>query len=670
MLRCNMAIIKFLSKIVCDLYIDTEFISIINADMIKKVELEVGSYLIEALGTDGSKIYSQILNVGESQRQIFLRLSSDSTLLADTLRNLKNDVSARFYNHRLKFKYNGKYGYVDNRYDVVILPEYSNAEDFIRSKALVKKCFSDCEKVTLIDTSGAICYDCWFDFVGEDETSILLLHDDVLTTISKADYSILAKYKILQHNVTNELIPASKICGIDEMFGYINKSGKEVIPFIYDSVSEFYDSGFAKVVRFGIERAIDSMGTLYLSYEEALKDGTEFTKTVSIDAPCVDDRSSYEEKYIYHALKISKEEAQTRDFENINCWWCNTPIKIGNFWGLREYDPWEDVDSSSNNDISESSIIYKCDRIFYNTNGYLAYRIGNECKLLSIDNFDKIYSYKFESIFPVVLSIGGYDYKEYKISNIIVKKDGKYGLIDVNGQVVLPLEYDYIKTTKATGFHGTVGEFGIIWKNGKCTLINLTSGEILDKFQFDKIEINNYPLDELYTFESDLFVYKDGKLGCFTLRMSETLPIIYDGIQAKYEILADGCQNTMILRIGKKVGIYVSMHYVFPGTGGCSYDLFVDIKPEYDECVFIKNGQFVQDYKELVFIAVRKENKWGILDVHPFIPSVMYESHDYEPNFKDLEFKYDSFDSLMKEADEEFENRYLMYHKLRVNNCW
>lgn len=679
-----MAIVKFLSKIDCNLYIDTEFVSVMNADMIKKIELEVGCYLIETFDTEGSKISSQILNVEESQKQILLHLSSDLTLLADTLRKLKNDASVRFYNYRLRFKHNGKYGYVDNRYGVVIPPEYSDAEDFIRDKAFVKKEFSGSEKVTIIDVMGAICYDCWFDYVGEDDTSILLLHDDALITIDKSDYSVLAKYKTLKHNITtDELIPVSKICGIDEMFGYINRSGKEMIPFIYDLANEFDVFGYAKVMRFGIERAVDRMGYLYLSYDDALNDGKEATRSICSGGPFGGDESSYEEKYIYHASKISKEEAEIRDFEVLNPSndggvWCSTPMKIGNNWGLKDYNPLEDIEYLENvgaNENFKPSIIYKCDRIFYHTNGFFAYRIGDECKLLSIDNHDKIYSYKYESIFPVILSIGGYNNREYKLSNIIVKRNGKYGLVNVNGKIILPLEYDYIEPTKAVGLRGTIGEFGIIWKNGKCTLVNLTNGEILNTIQFDKIDISNYPVDDLYTFESNLFVYKERKLGFFTLQMSEIVPIIYDNIEVKYEILADGCIETLILRIDEKVGIHVDMHYVFPGIGGRSYSLFADITPEYDECVFIKNGHSVDDYKELIFFALRKNDKWGILDVYPILITVMYGYDpfvDYRLNYENLEFKYDSLNSLMKETDKEFKNRHAKYYKykLRANNSW
>ena len=666
-----MAIIKFLSKIDCNLYIDTEFISAINADTIKKVELEAGNYLIETFDTEKSKTSSQILNVKEPLGQILVCLCSEPTMLADTLLKIKNDASVRFYNHRLKFKHNEKYGYIDNRYNVVILPEYSNAEDFIRDKALVKKEFSGCEKVTIIDTMGAICYDCWFDFIGEDETSILLLHDNILTTIDKSDYSILAEYKTLQHDITtDEFIPASKICGIDEMFGYISRSGKEMIPFIYDSASEFDNFGYAKVMRFGIERAVDRMGYLYVSYEAALNDGKEATRALCSSELFSDEESSSEK------IKISKDKARIKDFEVVvdDFYWSYTPVKIDNNWGLQEHDPWEDFEDPANlvtNKISKPSIIYKCDRLFYHTNGYLAYRIGDECNLLSFTNPDKIYSYKYESIFPVILSIGGYSYREKRLSNIIVKKSGKYGLIDVNGNIVLPLEYDYIEPTKATGLYGTMGEFGIIWKNGKCTLVNLTNGEILNTIQFDKIEIRNYPLDELYTFESKLFVQKEGKLGCFTLQMLETVPIIYDKIEATYEILADGCQETLILHIGNKVGIYVGMHYIGANTGMKSYSLYADITPEYDECVFIKKSHSVKDYRELIIFAVRKSDKWGILDIHPFMTPIYDPFADYEPNYKDLEFKYDSLSSLMKESDKELKNRFLKYYKNKhTNSDW
>lgn len=672
--RNNMAIVKFLAESDCDLYIDTDFFCAVSANVITKIELEVGSYLVEALDADGTKISSQVLNVEQSQRQIFLQLSSGATSLNDTLQKLKDKADIRFYNHRLKFKHNGKYGYIDSRFDVVIQPEYSDAEDFIKDKALVKKHFSDCEKVTIIDITGAICYSGWFDLVGEDETTMLLFHNGILTTIAKSDYSILAKYKSTHYGIVDELIPASKSCGRDEMFGYINKTGKEIIPFIYDSVSKFSDSGYAKVIRFGLERAVDRNGSLYISYADALKDGTEATRTVCLGGPFSEgSESSYEEKYIYHASKISKEEACVMDFQIINDTWEYTPVKIDNMWGLKDYNSWEDILE----EVIEPSILYKCDRLFYCTNGYIAYRIGSECKLLSINDPDKIYTYKYDTIFPVILlhnavSKGEYVTMEKELSNIIVKKNGKCGLIDAEGKIILPLEYDNIEITKAD-VHGVLGRVGIVWKNGKCMLINLANGKILNESQFDEIIVNSHPLDELFSIESTLLVRKDGKLGCFglhmprgcsDLRMSEIASIIYDDIEVKYEILADGYHYTIILRIDGKVGILEFVQCVLPDLAVDSYELFTKVAPEYDECIFLKNSNCAKDYQDLVFFAVRKDDKWGILDVHPFSTHFIdMDFYKYKPNKKNLEFKYDSLDSLMGEANEEFKKRHIMYHK-------
>lgn len=681
-----MVIVKFLSESDCDLYIDTEFFCAVSANLIRKIELEVGSYLIEALDAEGKKISSQVLNIEQSQRQIFLQLSSGATSLNATLQELKNKSDVEFYNHRLKFKHNGKYGYIDSRFDVVIQPEYSDAEDFIKDKALVKKRFSDCEKVTIIDITGAICYSGWFDFVGEDETTMLLLHNGILTTIAKSDYSILAKYKSTHYGIVDELIPVSKNCGIDEMFGYINKAGKEIIPFIYDYVSRFSDSGYAKVIRFGLERAVDRNGSLYINYEAALKNGTEATRTVYPSGPfskCCEssyEEKPHEEKYIYHAPKISKEEACVMDFEITNDTWAYTPVKIDNMWGLKEYNPWEDIllpESAENEEAIEPSILYKCDRIFYCINGYIAYRIGTECKLLSINDPDKIYTYKYDAIFPVILLHNAVSEEEYvtmeeELLNIIVKKNGKYGLIDVEGKIILPLEYDNIEITKAD-VHGVLGRVGIIWKNSKCMLINLVNGEILNESQFDEIIVNSHPLNELYSIESTLLVRKDGKLGCFgllmprgccsDLRMSEIASIIYDDIEVKYEVFADGYHYTITLRIGEKVGIHESMQCVLSGLPVGSYGLFTEIAPEYNECIFLKNSNHVKDYKDLVFFAVRKDDKWGILDVHPFSTHFIdMDFYKYEPN-KKIEFKYDSLDSLMGEANEEFKKRHMMYRK-------
>ena len=55
-------------------------------------------------------------------------------------------------------------------------------------------------------------------------------------------------------------IPVAKEIGFSHIYGYVNKKGEIVLPFIYESVSNFSDSGYAEVQRFGIKRFINKDG--------------------------------------------------------------------------------------------------------------------------------------------------------------------------------------------------------------------------------------------------------------------------------------------------------------------------------------------------------------------------------------------------------------------------
>lgn len=48
------------------------------------------------------------------------------------------------------------------------------------------------------------------------------------------------------------------------------------------------------------------------------------------------------------------------------------------------------------------------------------------------------------------------------------------------------------------------------------------------------------------------------------------------------------------------------------------------------------------------YIAAKLEGKWGIIDIDP---------EDYNPNLKDLDFKYNSVEELKQDADAEFKRR-------------
>ncbi|MDE5880690.1 MAG: WG repeat-containing protein [Muribaculaceae bacterium] len=145
-----MATIKFISEYKCLLYIDMTFIDVLEPNKLKIIELLTGSYLIEIKNNANVSIKSYILNVSVGVTQMVQQVFTEKESIEDVLNNLKNDYLIRFHNQRLRFKHNNKYGYVNSRFEVVINPQYIEAEEFIMNKALVKKSFGCIDKVTIL----------------------------------------------------------------------------------------------------------------------------------------------------------------------------------------------------------------------------------------------------------------------------------------------------------------------------------------------------------------------------------------------------------------------------------------------------------------------------------------------------------------------------------------
>ena len=66
------------------------------------------------------------------------------------------------------------------------------------------------------------------------------------------------------------------------------------------------------------------------------------------------------------------------------------------------------------------------------------------------------------------------------------------------------------------------------------------------------------------------------------------------------------------------------------------------------------------------YAAVRKGEKWGILDQKPrgiTYLAIGYNIEDInEPNWEDLNYRYNSLKELKEDADKEFQRRYDKYY--------
>jgi hypothetical protein len=240
-----------------------ELVGDVFVDKMLKISLEAGSYLVEGKDTNGKSIGKYKLTVNPSDTQVLENLSEKFNEIDAAICNLRNDSSLRFYHQRAIFCYNGNYGYINSQYKIAIEPIYSYAENFTNGFALVKKIFPNGEKATVIDIDGNISLDRWYDYIGGNEKTILLKSKKTFYVFSKEDYSIINQYLDAKYDGKGELIPIHQHIGVDDMYGYIDRAGTEVIPLIYDFAGNFRSNNLATVKRLGEYNAVDLNGNLY-----------------------------------------------------------------------------------------------------------------------------------------------------------------------------------------------------------------------------------------------------------------------------------------------------------------------------------------------------------------------------------------------------------------------
>ncbi len=645
-----MAIVKFISDKNCKLYIDMDFVGEVQVDNMLKISLGTGSYLIEAKDANDKILKKYELNVNSNDNQVLQDLAITSTAIHESLEKAKNDSSIQFHNNRAIFCHNGCYGYINNAYKIAISPIYTFASNFVSSKAFVRRLFPEGEKASLIDIDGNMYLNQWYDYVGGNDKTILLHSDDIFYVLSRKDYSFIEEYHNAKYNGKVDLIPVCKESGVDEMYGYIDKSGTEVIPFIYDYAWNFDENGFAQVKRFGNVYVVDKTGTLYYNYYDASNDGKEFYHE---PLPFGDPNDiGYTE--IYHAHKLSKEDSKNLSLVLDSGF---TPIKKGKTWYLYYSGPDEYLEVDNK--------IVKCDRIFYSDDYCHAYRSNGICKLL-IYNENIIHSFDADEIIVnIKTALEGYaGHDEVSINNVIIKKNKKYGIEDLNGKIILPIEYDLIEPTEAIQGN-VIGNVGIIWKEGKCSFVWMSNGDILEPFKYEDIIVNKND-GKTWLMFSTYLVKENGKYGCIDFDRKQILPPIYDSIDFNLEIDVYGYYHKMLLCKDEKYGTYEYRNYRSELTNNNVIEIVFSVEPEYDECVFLRNEKAVTSFAGMSYVAVKKNNKWGIIDNDA---NGSYYYYDYEnyykygnqwknsPNLKDLDFKYNTLEELKEDADKEFERR-------------
>ena len=270
-----MAIVKFVSDKVCNIFIDKEYVGEVNKDSILKLVLEPGGYLVEVKDEEALVLKKYKLEIKATDNQILLDISEGTSSLDETINQLRNDPSVEFYCNRASFRHNGLYGYVNKRFEVVIPAIYAVANIFKDNKALVVREFTEGKKVTLIDVDGNMFFNTWFDYIGESESTILLGIDNRIIVYSKIKYEKVNEYYNAGYNFVYPLIPVYKKKEKDYYYGFIDFSGNEIIPLLFDYVWNFDKEGKTNVSFWGLEASLKSNGELSLHYSVSLDDEDE-----------------------------------------------------------------------------------------------------------------------------------------------------------------------------------------------------------------------------------------------------------------------------------------------------------------------------------------------------------------------------------------------------------
>ena len=727
-----MAIVKFISEQDCQIFIDKELIGNVTADSLLKVTLKVGGYLIEVKNSEGVILKKYNLEIKPKDNQILQDVSGASSSIDDVLNHLKNDPTLVFHCGRALFCHNGKYGYINKRFEVVIPAIYSVANDFVDNKAFVVRDFPDGRKTTMIDSDGNIFFNRWFDYIGESDETILLGIDNRIIVYSKTKCDKIAEYYNAGYDHKYPIVPVYKKVGARHFYGYIDFNGKEAIPFIFNNVGNFNERGVADVIFLGREVKINSTG-----YYKEREDGHYYETSWNGDLqgldgifelmpnPCCYDtgETSWHFSPIWNDYKWIV-RVITKDYNkrvikevNFNCdyvlragtgyWICKQDGKvlvlIANIYnnGVEEFtfdaddvEPVFDINENLQGDdiITSRTFIIKKDSKYgvYNTLGevlipveydeikpfkpylfavkrnskYAVYSTGklsafeydnvtNQFCDLLLEKSGKYGLWKNWSLIPPI-----YDSVDGHGDRNIVSLNGKYGIIDNDAKEVLPIKYEMIIPLGDSYFKVKMG--------GKWSLGFLHHGIIYPNI-FDDI----YRISEKNKRINSVFLVKEGnQYGCINNHGEIIIPIEYSSIYFD----SDYYPVTVSFLIFKdnKVGfgVYYSSYLLKRNREYIYY-----VEPQFDECVLLENSNSVLNAFHMPYAAVRKGEKWGILDQMP--RDVTYKAIELnleevnKTNWDDLDFKYNSLDELKDDAENELKRRFDYYYQpwtIRTNS--
>ena len=645
-----MATLKIISNKDCKLYIDQEFVCDMSANKLVKHAIDTGIYLIDVIANDDSLLTNSEsfdLEIVESEQQILKRItfaSAKEPVVSKEKENeedFSNNPNLIFYNGFARVSKNNKYGFIDRSYKWVIDPQFDEAETLRNGYSLVCKSFDGKMKLSLLDSQCKLTLGMWFDEIlyKSIETFVVRRQDELFRVdIQKMIYTDV--WHLEGQVFNNKPIPVSITDGVSKRYGYINNEGSTVLPFIYDYVSDFSDSGWAEVERYGIRRFINKDGDVNVL--NTLED---------IEAKA---------KHFY-VLKLSKKYDWEEPFE-----WCGHlefpdtydlflggvyrfPVRKNGRWG------YACLKEERYNGPNTIKMMLDCNYEQFLSNSKFGYVIAKEGDYLSVVNLidakyangekegqyvygpmgECLFKMKCQGMYPINkysyewVDFGGSGWNEHKstFSSVVVKNNGKYGIVNRQGLFILEAKYDdiYYQEQNEKPRRMFDNEVVVIEKNhlkGLCCsdgniLIDAKYGDVFaigdmwclktgNDYQLFNVHlrtllsphfdiINKY--EDICYIENNLvggrficyLITKEGKMGCLNEDGCMVVECKYDSI----EILKEAGLSETKLKIHKDnhVGLFANDGSVIIP---CHYDDIIPVDGDYQNVpiyYLVKNNE-------------------------------------------------------------------------------
>ena len=337
------------------------------------------------------------------------------------------DNLGAFHQGLAKVGRDNKYGFIDKLGHEIITCQYDEVSDFQYGVSIVK----NKGKVGLIDRTGEFIVPCKFDcinYFGKDSLASISIKDKFGLIDLNGNIAIPIEYEEIG-NFSEGLAPVR----LNGQYGFINRSGELIIPCAYDELYNGigFNEGLAGVNKDGKWGYIDTTGNIAIPFKDGLT-GAPFSSGLS--TICRGGISFYIDSY---GNIVSKDKPFEMAFINSHGDLASDYLIVKDLQGFRNgYSTITDQNGWEGLINTQGEFIIPCEYSFI-ANGF-----DDNFVLIQL-NHKSGFARKStgDIVIPCIYEID-YNGWQFREGLVPVKKNGKYGYINENNEIIIPFVYD------------------------------------------------------------------------------------------------------------------------------------------------------------------------------------------------------------------------------------